>query len=70
MWNTRRSGFNVKSFQVDYFNGTDFPFATFGALPTVTDAWVTASGNNADGSPDMGRKAVRTIVVAALKAGH
>ena len=69
LFNTRRSGFNVKSFEVDYFNGTDFPFATFGALPTVTDAWVTASANNADGSPNMGRKAQRIIVVAALKAG-
>ena len=69
LFNTRRSGFNVKSFEVDYFNGTDFPFATYGALPAVTDAWVTASGNNADGSPNMGRKAVRTIVVSALKAG-
>ncbi len=69
VWNLRRSGFNVKSYQVDYFNSADFPFATYGALPTVTDAWVTASGNNADGSPNMGRKAVRSIVVAALKAG-
>jgi len=25
LFNTRRSGFNVKSFQVDYFNTTDFP---------------------------------------------
>jgi hypothetical protein len=25
LWNTRRSGFNVKAFRVDYFNGTDFP---------------------------------------------
>ena len=69
VWNLRRSGFNVKGFQVDYFNGTDFPFATYGALPTVKDAWVTASTNNADGSPNMGRKAQRSIVVAALKAG-
>ena len=69
LFNTRRSGFNVKSYQVDYFNSADFPFATYGALPTVTDAWVTASGNNADGSPNMGRQAVRSIVVAALKAG-
>ena len=68
LFNTRRSGFNVKSYQVDYFNATDFPFATYGTLPAVTDAWVTASGNNADGSPSMGRKAVRAIVVAALKA--
>ena len=68
LYNTRRSGFNVKSFQVDYFNGSDFPFATYGALPTVTDAWVTASGNQADGAMYAGRKAVRAIVVAALKS--
>ena len=68
VWNMRRSGFNVKSFQVDYFNSTDFPFATFGALPTVTDAWVTASGLQADGSMFAGRKAVRNMVVSALKA--
>jgi hypothetical protein len=68
LYNTRRSGFNVKSFQVDYFNATDFPFATYGALPTVTDAWVTASANNADGSGSFGRKAVRSLVVEALKA--
>ena len=68
LYNTRRSGFNVKSFQVDYFNATDFPFATYGALPTVTDAWVTASANNADGSCSFGRKAVRSLVVEALKA--
>ena len=33
-----------------------------------TDAWVTASGNRSDGSPLMGRLAVRSIVVAAMKA--
>jgi hypothetical protein len=66
LFNTRRSGFNVKSFQVDYFNGTDFPDDT---LPTVTNAWVTASGNKADGAPYMGRQAQRSIIVAALKAG-
>jgi hypothetical protein len=39
------------------------------SLPTQKDAWVNASGNKADGSPYMGRKAVRKIVVAALEAG-
>jgi len=68
VWNMRRSGFNVKSFEADYFNATDFPFATFGALPTVTDAWVTASGLQSDGSMFAGRKAVRNIVVGAMKA--
>jgi hypothetical protein len=68
LYNTRRSGFNVKSFQVDYFNASDFPFATYGALPTVKDAWVTASGNQTNGAMYAGRKAVRNIVVQALKA--
>jgi hypothetical protein len=66
LFNTRRSGFNVKSFQVDYFNSTTFPDDT---LPTETNAWVTASGNQTDGSPNMGRLAQRAIIVAALKAG-
>ena len=68
VWNMRRSGFNVKSFEVNYFNATDFPFATFGALPTVTDAWVTASGLQSNGAMYAGRNAVRSIVVSALKA--
>ena len=68
LYNTRRSGFNVKSFQVDYFNSSDFPFATYGALPTVKDAWVTAGGNQTNGAMYAGRKAVRNIVVQALKA--
>jgi hypothetical protein len=66
LWNTRRSGFNVKSFQVDYFNSTTFPSET---LPAQTNAWVTASGNKNDGSPYMGRQAQRAIIVAALKSG-
>ena len=68
VWNTRRSGFNVKSFQVNYFNSADFPASTYGSLPTVTDAWVTASGNQTNGAMNAGRKAVRSIVVAAMKA--
>jgi hypothetical protein len=66
LFNTRRSGFNVKSFQVDYFNATDFPDDV---LPTETNAWVTASGNKNDGSPYMGRQAQRALIVSALKAG-
>jgi hypothetical protein len=102
LFNTRRSGFNVKSFQVDYFNATDFSFdaysattsyvvgdrvlfdavlyvaiaATTGNSPTntsfwaplETNTWLTVSGNRADGSPYMGRQAVRQIVVAAMKS--
>ncbi len=65
LFNTRRSGFNVKSFQVNYFNATSFPDDT---LPAVTNAWVTAAGNKADGSPYMGRQAQRALIVAAMKS--
>jgi len=104
LFNTRRSGFNVKSFQVDYFNAADFSYSTWSnstayAVGTavlynavlyvaiqagtnqnpatqtsywdllVTNSWVTASGNRADGAPNMGRLAQRALVVAALKSG-
>jgi hypothetical protein len=65
LWNTRRSGFNVKSFQVDYFNATTFPYPD--TLPSQTNAWVTASANRADGSPNMGRHAQRYLIVEALR---
>ena len=66
LWNTRRSGFNVKAFEVDYFNSTTYPDES---LPTETNAWVTQSGNRADGSPYMGRQSQRKLIVSALKAG-
>jgi hypothetical protein len=64
LWNTRRSGFNVKSFRINYFNAQAFPAQS---LPAVTNAWVTASGNRANGSPYMGRQAQRQLVVRAMK---
>ena len=66
LWNTRRSGFNVKSFQVNYFNSTSYPYPD--VLPSQTNAWVTASANRADGSPNMGRHAQRYLIVKALRA--
>ena len=65
LWNTRRSGFNVKSFQVNYFNATTFPYPD--VLPSQTNAWVTASGNRADGAANMGRHAQRALIVKALR---
>jgi hypothetical protein len=65
LWNTRRSGFNVKSFQVNYFNATAYPSPL--SLPSQTNAWVTASGNHVDGSPNMGRHAQRELIVKALR---
>ena len=66
LFNTRRSGYNVKSFQVNYFNSTTFPDDT---LPTVTNTWLTASGNKTNGAMYSGRLAQRKMVVAALKSG-
>ena len=34
LWNTRRSGYNVKSFQVDYFNASSFSYATWSSSTT------------------------------------
>jgi len=65
LFNTRRSGYNVKQYMVNYFNSTTFPDET---LPTYTSTWVTVSGNQANGSPYMGRKAQRAMVVQSLNA--
>jgi hypothetical protein len=65
LFNTRRSGYNVKQFRVNYFNGINFPGET---LPTEKDAWVSASGLQSNGAPYMGRKAQRAMVVQALRS--
>jgi hypothetical protein len=65
LFNTRRSGYNVKQYRVNYFNTDRFPDQP---IPDQTDAWVTISGNQSNGSPYMGRKAQRAVVVKALRA--
>jgi hypothetical protein len=65
LFNTRRSGYNVKEFRTNYFNATNFPDEV---LPTEKDAWVSVSGLQSNGSPYMGRKAQRAMVVQALRA--
>jgi hypothetical protein len=65
LFNTRRSGYNVKQYKANYFNSTDFAGDT---LPVQKAAWVTISGNQANGSPYMGRKAQRAVVVQAMNA--
>ena len=64
LFNTRRSGYNVKQFRTNYFNALSFPDES---LPQEKNAWVTVSGNQANGAPYMGRKAQRNLVVQALK---
>tara|TARA_B100001121_G_scaffold82359_1_gene72943 strand:- start:4000 stop:7062 length:3063 start_codon:yes stop_codon:yes gene_type:complete len=58
LFNTRVSGYNVKEYKTSYIvNGTD-----------IGPIWINAAGNKADGSPFMGRKAQRQVVVTALQS--
>ena len=66
LFNTRRSGYNVKSFQENYFNATDYPDDV---LPTQKNTWLSTSGNRDSGAMWSGRQAQRQIIVQALRAG-
>ena len=65
LFNTRRSSYNVKEYRRNYFSSANFPGEV---LPAEADAWVSVAGNMADGRPYMGRKAVRQVVVEAMKS--
>lgn len=63
LFNTRRSTYGVKKFRSNYFSRTNFSDTTvYPTLPTEKDAWVTESGSQ------FGRKAVREVVVNAMKS--
>ena len=66
LFNTRRSGYNVKEYQANYFNGTNFPDEP--SYPTQTATWLSVSGLKANGSPYMGRQAQRNMVVKSLRS--
>ena len=66
LFNTRRSGYNVKSFQINYFNATDYPDDT---LPTQKNTWLSVSGNKNSGAMYAGRQAQRQVIIQALRAG-
>jgi hypothetical protein len=73
LFNTRRSGYNVKQFVSNKFTAANYPElpAVPGAgssLPTIKDTWQTASGLKENGSPYMGRQAQRRMVTAAMQA--
>lgn len=82
LWNTRRSGYVVKQYTTNRFTATNYPEAGAydataaltapyygrGNLPADTYTWVTVSGNRQNGSPYMGRKAQRQMVVKSLQA--
>jgi hypothetical protein len=77
LFNTRRSGYNVKAFRTSYFTAQNYPDA--GAynpaqpadsdnLPLYSYTWVTASGNRQDGAMWSGRLAQRQLIVQAMKS--
>jgi hypothetical protein len=80
MFNTRYATYNVKEWMPNYFKrggfdeNTDYTITDYhnsgsaGLFPALASAgrWVTASGNKADGTPYMGRKAQRLMIVRAM----
>jgi len=79
LWNTRRSGYNVKEYKNSYITTTKYPGSGSAGLGNVRqsnesvstyfpDRWVTKSSNNADGSGSFGRKAQRKVIVEQLKS--
>jgi hypothetical protein len=72
LFNTRRSGYNVKRYVANKFNANDYPDlptvpGADSSLPTIKDTWQTASGLKDNGSPYMGRQAQRRMVTAAMQ---
>ena len=70
LWNTRRSGFNVKRFERSYVDlaADNERFGDESMATYYPHRWVTESANNADGSGSFGRNAQRKVVVQALQA--
>jgi len=79
LWNTRRSGYNVKEYKNSYITTAKYPGSGSAGLGNVRagnesvatyypDRWVTKSSNNANGSGAFGRKAQRKVIVEQLKS--
>ncbi len=65
LFNTRRSGFNVKKYIGDYFNEDSFPNED---LPNEAGTWVSVSGLKDNGAPYMGTAAQRNMIIKALRS--
>ena len=79
LFNTRRSGYNVKEYRNTYISTTAYPgsgtsgkgnirYSNESVATYFPDRWVTKNANNADGSGTFGRKAVRKVITAQLKS--
>ena len=69
LWNTRRSGFNVKKYVSGYINvnSTNPRMSDASMVAYAADRWVSQYPTAADGSPQFGRLAQRAQVVNAFK---
>ena len=79
LYNTRRSGYNVKEYKNNYITTSKYPGSGSTGLGNVRmsnesvagyfpDRWVTKSINNADGSGCFGRKSQRKVIVQQIKS--
>lgn len=73
LWNTRRSGFNVKKYVKGHLNleanlGLNVRYQNESMANYRADRWITTSANNEDGSGSFGRLSQRKVVVSALKS--
>jgi hypothetical protein len=72
LWNTRRSGFNIKKYVSGYINkeannGGNIRFGNQSMASYESDRWVSQYPRAEDGGPQFGRKAQRAQTVNALK---
>jgi len=72
LFNTRRSDFNVKSYEVGYVNTQDYNTIYNANSPSLMtdyypDRWVTKSANNTNGVAQLGRFSQRAVVLQALE---
>jgi len=65
LFNTRRSGFTLKKFVLNYFNADAYPGVS---LPTMRNTWISTIAYDEFGQPYMGPRAQRNEVVEAMKA--
>jgi len=79
LFNTRRSGYNVKEYRNSYVTTTTYPgsgssgkgnirYGNESVSTYFPDRWVTKNANNDNGSGTFGRKAVRKVIVQQLKS--
>lgn len=69
LFNTRRSGFNVKQYVSGQFTELNYPDeALANELPDVAATWQSVSGNKNDGSMFAGPAAQRNMIVKAMQS--